>query len=222
MQIANVEPNLITYNALIHACAQVGATDAAFQVRAPRRTPLSSAPSPAALVSSRETALVGPSSHASACRLLHAQVWHQLRASGRTPPNVRAASAHSPASAHTRAALGTLPSAHSPASAHVPPLHARAALRTLVSLRTRPAPRATSARARRAHRPRHRPRPQPSPLLALSHRRFSPSASLATHLAPSRSISPHLAPGRSGRSPSSSALAARPRLSTPPSASSTR
>ena len=32
MQGARVEPNLITYNALIHACAQVGATDAAFQV----------------------------------------------------------------------------------------------------------------------------------------------------------------------------------------------
>ena len=32
MQAARVEPNLITYNALIHACAQVGATDAAFQV----------------------------------------------------------------------------------------------------------------------------------------------------------------------------------------------
>jgi len=30
--MANIEPNLITYNALIHACAQVGATDAAFQV----------------------------------------------------------------------------------------------------------------------------------------------------------------------------------------------
>lgn len=33
MQLANVAPNLITYNALIHACATVGATDAAFQVR---------------------------------------------------------------------------------------------------------------------------------------------------------------------------------------------
>lgn len=32
MQAAHVQPNLITYNALIHACAQVGATDAAFQV----------------------------------------------------------------------------------------------------------------------------------------------------------------------------------------------
>ena len=32
MQLANVAPNLITYNALIHACATVGATDAAFQV----------------------------------------------------------------------------------------------------------------------------------------------------------------------------------------------
>ena len=32
MQGARVDPNLITYNALIHACAQLGATDAAFRV----------------------------------------------------------------------------------------------------------------------------------------------------------------------------------------------